>query len=155
MPMEIACIWANINGASSKTSHKLGDFQVRQFIHLSRDDSCLCTWTSTNSSALQLHYLPFTTLFLLQFCANQTSGMQELNELQNTRLSFIATNIMNHVASWKATWDFEDACWTTFLDPLAAAWWLARSARMLSKDHSTKDPSASEDRFPIQSTDVL
>jgi hypothetical protein len=55
----------------------------------------------------------------------------------------------------KATRDLDGDRWTTFLDPLATPWWLARSAKILSNDHNTKDPSASKDRWPSQSTDAL
>ena len=52
------------------------------------------------------------------------------------------------------TWDFEDTFCTAFL-LFVPETWLARSARMLSKDHNIKDPRASTECWLIQSTDVL
>lgn len=55
----------------------------------------------------------------------------------------------------KVTCDFDDTCCTPFLAAFVPTCWLAKSARMLSKDHNTKEPSASIERWLIQSTDVL
>lgn len=57
--------------------------------------------------------------------------------------------------SQQSTWDFDDACCTTFLADFEPACWLTKSARMLSKDHNTKEPSASIERWLIHSADVL
>lgn len=53
------------------------------------------------------------------------------------------------------TWDLDDACCTTLLEPFELTLWVSTSARMLSKHHNTKDPSASGERWLIQSIEVL
>lgn len=55
----------------------------------------------------------------------------------------------------KLTWDLEVVCCTAFFAPLPLGCWLAKSAKMLSRDHNTKEPRASMDLWFIQSTDVL